>query len=409
MDEAGQCRLPVLAHFGEAFSAFVHHKTVAGLTVEEQLRRIKAAGYDGIRFWDALGYYSVWRGREVMPWSFMNHSGQTIPATPGYYEQLRDFLGLLQRLGLTAEHTRGDLNGQTTTRVAEHTARVAAIYDAIGWQTVALFEGVNESWQNGGFGPADLRRIVAPATDRGALVALSCPPDSSEEPAEVRAYAEGASVFYVHGYREGEATDRLRHQFSLAYEAATGTPRLGWQGEPTGPGPGVTVGRVDDPEELGLLAVNALMSRQAWVYMSSDGVFWQGPIDAQPGFAVVPKMRAALAAFAADVMTWPTLVHGGRPEAVLQSPIGYYQPEHGVMEGPARLDQALAPDGRVVAVVHGGRGRKPVRNVGGRTLRLTLVWPEGDQVRTETRTLAPGQTLDLEYRVGRLILGEPVP
>jgi hypothetical protein len=290
------------------------------------------------------------------------------------------------------------LNGQSASRVAEHAERVAQLYDQVGWQTLGLAEGVNESWQNGGFGPADLRRIVAPARARGALVALSAPPDSSEEPADVRAYAEGASVFYVHGYRQGQATDRLRHQFSLAYEAAAGTPRLGWQGEPTGPGPGVTVGRVDDPEELALLAVNALMSRQAWVYMSSRGVFWDGDIDTQPGFSVV----------APDVMAWPTLVHGGRPEAVLQSPIGYYQPEHGVIEGPARIDQAIAPDGRVVAVVHGGRGRKPVRNVGSRTLHLSIVWADGDALRTEERTLAPGDTMELDYRVGRLILAEPV-
>lgn len=412
VDATGQPVLPVLAHFGEAFSAFVHAKSVGGLTVEQQLRTIKLAGYDGVRFWDTLGYYQMaWQGREVMPWAFTvchdsrwsQCDGHTQPATPDYYPTLERFLGLVKTTGLTTHHSRGDLNGQSTSRVVSHVEQVAQIYDRVGASVAALCEGNNEDWQNGGFGPDGLRRIVAPCRARGILTALSAPPDSSEEPSAIVAYA--SDVFYVHGFRNGEAADRLRHIFSLAREQAAGTPRLGWQGEPTGPGPGVTVGRTDDPEELALLAVQAWLSRQAWVYMSSHGVFWNGRIEDQPGFWAVPRMRAVLMAFAPDVMAWRQ-THASTAEAVLTSPTGTAPPN---TEGPARIDQAIAGDGRVVALVYGGRGRRAVRNNSGRAMEWQVVSLSADEHPViDTFRVEAGQSLDLTYRVGRLILARPV-
>lgn len=398
VDGGGGCQLPVFAHFGEAFSAFVRDPA----RVEAQLRAIKAAGYDGIRFWDTLGFYPVWTGREVMPWGFRNRDGRTVDATPGYYERLREFLSLLKTIGLTAHHSRGDLNGQTSARVTEHTERVAQLYDEVGWEVLALAEGNNEDWQNGAFGPDGLYRIVAPFSRRGALVALSCPPNSSEEAIDIRRYS--ADVFYAHGHRTGASTDRIRHIFSLWREKAEMTPRLGWQGEPTGPGPGVTVGRVDDPEELAWLAAQSLLSKQAWVYMSSHGVFFNGAIESQPGFAAVPRVRDALEAFAPDLMAW-TLTHGGASNAVLRSPSGYFG-DAGVREGPARIDQAIGPDGRFVALVYGGAGHKRVRNDSGRALDIdVLSVGDGEQLETNRVRLEPGASLSLDYRVGRLLLG----
>lgn len=401
----GACQLPVFAHFGEAFSAFVRDPG----RVTAELAAIKAAGYDGIRFWDTLGYYQmVWHGKEIMPWAFTvctdrrfpECDGHTVPATPDYYGQLRAFLRAVQAAGLTTHHSRGDLNGQGTSRIVAHAEQVARIYDEIGWEVVSLFEGNNEDWQNGDFQPDGLRGIVAPAAGRGALTALSAPPNSSEEPDAIHAYA--ASVFYVHGLRAG-IVDILRHIFSMAREQAEGTPRLGWQGEPAGPGSGVSGGQVNDPEALAWMAAQSLLSRQAWVYMSGHGVFYTGPIAGQPGFLAVPRVAARLEAFAPEVMSFH-LTHGGARDAALTSPTGFWG-DPGVTDGPSRIDQTWSGDGRVVALVYGGGGAKRVRNVTGRALDCAVLSVADDEALVEHAVrLEAGADLGLDYRVGRLLL-----
>jgi hypothetical protein len=406
-DASGAAVLPLCAHFGEAFSAYVRRPA----DVERQLAAIKTAGYDCIRFWDNLGEYSDgWRGKEVTPFAWTNGDGVRVSPTPAYYEQLRGFLLLLKRMGLAAHHSRGDLGRATLNvplaDVVAHTKRIAAIYDEVGWDIVALAEGNNEDWQNGHLGPARLRQVVEPFRTRGALTALSCPPHVSERRADLDAYSQGASVFIVHGNRERATTDRLRTIFSIAYEEGGPATRLGWQGEPIGPGAGVTIAQVHDVEELGLLAVQALSARQAWNYMCGPCVFWTGPIHTQPGFAVVPRMRDALRSFAPDVMSW-RLTHGGRDDAPLRSTSGYFG-DSGVSRGPARVNIAIRPDGRkYVAIVAGGRGPRELRNDLQCAARLTVVHPRDDEsVGRQTLEVAPGETFPIDYRIGRMILGE---
>jgi hypothetical protein len=406
-DGQGQWVLPLCAHFGEAFSAYTRGKTVEGLTVEAQLQLIKSAGYDCVRFWDNLGEYSgAWRGREVSPFNWTNGDGVSVSSTPSYYDRLRSFLMQLRVIGLTADHSRGDLGRSSsnfpTSRVVDHAESVAALYDQLGWDLLAIAEGNNEDWQNGNFGPANLLRIVEPFKRRGAIVGLSCPPDSSEHVHDLNEYSVGASVYVVHGYRSGESNDRIRHIFSIKYEGRP-TVGVGWQTEPTGPGAGVTVGRVDDPEELGLLAAQSWAAGQAWNYMSSHGVFWDGAIHTQPGFYTVPKVRALLYAFAPDLMTWD-LRHGGHADAPLRSATGYWG-DAGVTRGVARINIARSGD-RFVAVVTGGRGEKTLTNRAGCPLSLTLVQPTADGVSTHSFTLDVDASFNIDYRVGRIVLGQ---
>lgn len=398
VDERGVPVLPVIAHFGEAFAAYVRRPR----EVEVQLLAMKQAGYDGIRFWDNLGYYTAWRGREVTPFGFYAEDNEWVPRTLGYYSRLREFVTLLKRYGLVAHHSRGDLNTVSLNQLMEHSRTVRAIYDEVGLETLALYEGNNEDWQNGNLRPDGLRLVVEPFRAAGVLTALS---HHSEEPDDVRDYATD-SLFYVHGFRRGEPTDRIRHVFSVSYERHADVPRLGWQGEPIGPGS--SVGTTSDPEELGLLAAISLLSRQAWTYMSGHGVFWDGPLDGQPGFHTVPRVRAFIGEHAPDVMTFHRLVHGGRQDAVLVSPDDYFDPDLGIDEGPARIDQAIAEDGRVVAVVHGGQGRRRVQNRSSRTYRLYIARPDSEGLQVRSTVLLSNQITELEdYRVGRILVAVP--
>lgn len=416
LDELGAWQLPVLAHFGEAFSAYVHDKTADGIDVEEQLIRIKAAGYDGVRVWIHLGFYQgAWKGKEVSPWSFQADDGTMVSPTPDYYPKLIEFLRLLQRHGLTLHLTQGDLNRISAEAVRAHYAHLADLIDEAGLRPVIAFaEAINEDHVNGRFGPGTLRSWVAPFKARGYLVGSSCPGGCSEEESDLRAYTEGFSYFTVHGFRNGEASNRLQHIFTLGLESPRWTDvRVGLQGEPTGPnefpGLGVSVGHTEDVEELGLLAVESLIARQAWVYMSQYGVFWNGRIDRHKGFVVVPKMRATLKAFAPDVMTW-TLLHGGRTNASWCAPAGcgpgFAYGDPGVTTGVRRIDQAVSPDGRGVAlVVHGGRPPFAMKNFMGCPAKVQVVRAKDDEtVQSDEVTVPAGGTLPLDYRIGRLLL-----
>lgn len=224
-DATGKRILPICAHFGEAFSAFVRRPDA----VENQLRIVKAAGYDCVRVWDVLGYYdsnrpdqssqwSAWKNKEVTPVSFVAYSGRSISATPDYYDQWRAFVLAVKRSGLTLFHSRGDLNGIKLAQVLEHTRRLASIYDdpAVGWNMLALAEANNENWQNGAFSPDELRRIVEPFKSRGALTAHSSA-ERAEEPPDMQEIAAGASLYTVHGLRNGPWSQILEHIFSLGY------------------------------------------------------------------------------------------------------------------------------------------------------------------------------------------------
>ena len=410
VDGRGDPVLPLCAHFGEAFSAWIRDRAA----VETQLHEISRAGYDCIRFWDNLGEYSeAWRGKEVSPFSWTTAEGVRVTATPDYYSKLEEFLTRLKQIGLAAHHSRGDLGRKTNAvpleRVVAHSQLIAQIYDRVGWDALALYEGNNEDFQNGNFGPAGLLRIVEPIKSRGALVASSCPAGCSEEPADVVAYSRGFSVRYYHGLREGTPAARLERRFTSGYDRPVGAPPLGWDGEPIGPnhdaGPGVTIDNTEDVEELALLhAMTLVGGKAAATYMSQHGVFWRGPIHQQAGFAATPRVRALLHSFAADVMRW-TLAHGGRPDAVLRSASGYYGDE-GVRQGPARLDQAVSPDRRrVVAFVYGGRPPARIRNDMKCAAAFTIVAAlPHEELQIDRIRLEPEATHAVDYRIGRLIL-----
>ena len=175
-----------------------------------------------------------------------------------------------------------------------------------------------------------VRGLSAPGgnSDPDALAACD-PPMSTWEPEMPDSFVywseDPATVITVHGNR-GDHTHIVEHYFCYGYDEQMRDSGEGpFNTEPVGGGEGVSVGSVDDPELLCGLTVAALLGGQAWTFMSGHGVFWDGPIDAMPGFEEVARLPQFLPN---DIATLPTVVHsgttwqrhphpgGGRPDAL---------------------------------------------------------------------------------------------
>jgi hypothetical protein len=358
--------IPIGCHFGEAFSAWCRGKQAE---VRQQVRTIRAAGYDHIRVWLNLGYYdSAWHGREVAFTRFRNKSGAWVEATPQYYEQLLAFVQMLLDEELRGLFSRGDCNSIAESEIQHHLREVRRVLSHHP-EVIFGIELANEKWQN--FPPAiaedepKARQMMDTAFGgTGWQLQNSCPPGSGEE---ASAFAHMVQNWFpsanVHGTREfGDMEKVLRRFFNYGYERYP-SPYSGKKyalesTEPGGPGQGVSVGNTSDLWKIMAMHAATLIGRTGTVYMSGFGVFWDGPIESQVGFWDVPKLRDLFQpnAFLGQA------VHGGRGEAWITSNGGFSNTNP---HGYARVDQ-LIYDRDCVAIAHsGGAGRALRFKVGG--------------------------------------------
>lgn len=396
-DESGPV-LPLLCHFGEAFSAYVRRPD----DVRAELDRIRAAGYDGIRFWDVLGYYdknrpgdankwSAWQGREVTPVEFVAFSGDKKSPTPNYYEHLKAFLIELRDRQLVAHHSRGDMNSWKWEQVIAHCQRVGEIQREVGATVIALNESMNEAWQNGAPEPAKLK-AMGDALGSHAIRGNSCGDDNygGETPEELNRMKRDVAI--IHGYRGGDSHNRIGHIMAVGYETLPDAKVPGWQGEPAGPGDGVSVGREEHVEALCLMAAMSLATHQAWVYMSGNGVFWNDSITKMKGFAEVAQVRKYLPK---DIMFWPQITHGGdrwRGTRVFVANA----------DGTLRCDHIFAGDGRFVALIYGTpkSWAIPVE----RGFEGEIINPATGE--RQPLSLNAGQTWNASFERGRIFVGK---
>lgn len=369
-------RILMGCHFMEGFSAFCHGKTVGdGIDVRSQLVEV-AKRYAYVRNCDVLGYYDAnrpgdpdewvaWRGREVTPIPFVANSGATIPATPNYWEKKRAYVTLLHDLGLRIFDDRGDMNSWTDDQKLDHMFQNGQFYASLpfGREVLLGIFALNEAWQNGGNDRSLLQEMIARFEDGAGWLptiigGLSAPGGSSDpealaecdppmdswEPEMPDSFiywsADPATVITCHGNR-GDHTHICEHYFGYGYDETirdSGKPVENT--EPVGGGEGVSVGRVDDPELLCALTACALIGGQGWTWMSGNGVFWDGPLQAMPGFNEVARLPQFLPQ---DIATFPVVCHAGdrfRGVRILAA------------VDPTRCEHAIAPDGRFVLVVH---------------------------------------------------------
>jgi hypothetical protein len=359
VDDVGPV-LPRYWHYGDAFSRWARGQQAE---VSADLDLIKLAGWCGIRTWTTLGEIhgghggGFWAGRAVGPqW------------TPQYWDHLRTFLIALKVRGLTVHLALGDIRPEAVPDRAQYARDLSTVVQEIGPNVVALFETANESRDTGGGHDVEasseaLARFATVFKQQhpGVLIGLSAF-TGTEDVSILNAFSRPpADLFLVHGFRDNRWWDRIRHIFSLRYEGKP-AKRIGWQGEPFGPGVLVSASQNkhenDDAVMTGAAAM-ALMTRQAWVGFSGPGVISDcqngevinpGPrqyvcngerMQDMAGFWSTPKVAAMLPA---DVMRYDEFIHGGdtwRHKRVF------------VASGENRADHALYRDGRFVCIIYG--------------------------------------------------------
>jgi hypothetical protein len=333
----GRAVLPILCHFGDSFSRWTRGQQFA---VMGDLDDVAGAGHHGVRFWSTLGLDDhgggYWAGRAVGP-----------TYTADYWAHLQAFLEALRDRGLVCQFSLGDTRRVAVPDLRDYAYRAGDVVNAVGSHVVALGLEVNEDRDTGNQGASKLAQFNGWFRERcpNVLVGLSAF-TGTEDVAVLDDYSQSpANVFVCHGYRGGRWWDKVRHIFSLVYE---GKPkkRVGWQGEPAGPGSRVSA--IDNRHELDAdalcaMAVMSLMTRQAWVYFSGPGVISdEGErLQDMPGFREVPRVRALLPA---DLMRFDDIFHGGetwRDKRIFAA------------DGEVRADHAMAHDGRFVCLIYG--------------------------------------------------------
>jgi len=372
-DDTGP-RIIMAAHFMEAFSAYCWGKTIGGLDVRTQLE-ILAERYSAVRVLDVLGFWDAnrpgdvdeweaWKGREVTPIEFVANSERVIPATPDYWDRKREFVTLLHELGLKILDDRGDMNSFTHDEKIEHMRQNGAFYASLpfGKEVLAGVWSINEAWQNGGDDRSLLVEMLEAFREGAGWLPAVCglsapggdsdpdaladtdPPMTSWEPEMPESFLywseDPATVLTVHGNR-GDHTHIVEHYFCYGYdEVMRDSGKVAFNTEPVGGGDGVSVGQVNDPELLCALTAAALLGGQPWVFMSGNGVFWNGAIHEMPGFLEVARLPDFLPQ---DIASFPVVCHAGTRFAGVRILAAV---------DPTRCEHAIHPDGRFVLVVH---------------------------------------------------------
>lgn len=342
--ESQRPALPILWHMGDVFSLVAHGKIGIAERIISNGRR---AGFHGFRGWPTLGLDDrgggFWAGRQVGP-TYENIYGRGYDA---WERVVTDVFHLAADHGLGIQISQGDVRPVAIPDRREYAERLGNLINRLDPRRVLLWEGANESRDTGEPSAAALAQFalwfwqVCPAP----LIGLSAY-TGTEDVAILNDFSRyPADVFMCHGYRGGRWWDKVRHVFSLVYEGRP-AKRLGWQGEPAGPGHWVSA--IDNKHELDdawsqLMACMSLMTRQAFVWFSGPGVISDEPerIEDMPGWNSVAHVRALLPS---DLMWYSRLFHGGdtwRNVRVFRA------------HEEVRADHAMHDDGRFACLIYG--------------------------------------------------------
>jgi hypothetical protein len=382
--------LPVYAHAGDLFSLFVRDQARA----LAELDAVARAGYHGVRTWSALGcsaeahcaetaeggQSAFWRSREVGP-----------ALTPDYYAHVERFFEALAARNLRVVWSQGDV--QVIADRRDFMTRIAALDGKLA--VIDWIDCGNESWQTGEPLPGRLAECVGFYQAAGGRALKTLTSARTEEVADIDASSiDPADAFDVHSWRGGHSWDKRRHISSLTRSDRTNPRRLlGISSEPPGSGALVSVtenqNELDD-EAVALLAVASLVARQAFVWLSGEGVQIDRGLATEAGFHSVPRAAALLPR---DVMRYETRHHSGessRAFRVLEA------------QGEVRIDGALARDGRFAYTIDGPPGTYALKVA--RSFEATLCHP--GTAACEPVSKKAGEVLLVSFTRGRLLVGK---
>lgn len=335
-DDTG-CVLPLYAHAGDLFSLFTRNPTRA----LQELDKIAAAGYHGLRTWSTLGG-SYWAGREVGDYYTQN-----------YPEMVRAFFEHVKARGLRLVWSQGDIGYMKDRR--GNMTMFAQLDNEFGG-VIDFIDCGNEAWQTGESDPNKLAQCVSYYRDAGgqALKSLTSA-DGDPTYVDINKWSiPPADVFDVHSYRGGHSWDKRRHIWSYTY-CGEGCPILkyGIGSEPPGNGALVSVTsnkhELDD-EAVPMLGIGSMTGRQAFVWFSGEGVKLDQGLQVEAGFYTTPRILALLPR---QMMQYETSHHSGSSWANVR-----------VLEVPnneVRIDGRMANDGRFVYTIDGPGGTYTLR------------------------------------------------
>lgn len=398
-DDTGEL-LPVgLSYFGA-----LEQRKFYPFQYQRQLAAIAAAGYQFARVLFAVGGHPYWNDHEVPPHEIIRDDGVRIPGWPDYEEQViglgRDFAAA----GLQVFVSSGDLANVFAgdrDRAARWASRVGQLLRVSGVRVA--FVDVNEAWQNWVTGsapsPDEVNRYVIQPFLSGygePTIALRSTGLEGESTDSLNRWA--GDIVQKHGHRGDypqDHTSAVRHARGVFYAGDGPIPerRVGLESEPVGPGASGT--SLDDPEAIALLAAANFAGGFGFTFHSSAGVRgWLGEaIDEMAGFAAVPQVHGYLPP---DLMSTHTVsLHGGLSESPLTDADGF--------PGANRVDSVLTEDGRrFVTLVYGEDGY--TRLLARVPVRFSIITPDTGEA--HSFTLQAGETLEVYYRAGRVLVGE---
>jgi hypothetical protein len=352
----------------------------------------------------AEGGHPYWNEHEVLPHDITREDGVRIAGWPDYEEQVlglgRDFAAA----GLQVFVSSGDLANVFAgdrDRAAQWAKRLGELLSISGARVA--FVDVNEAWQNWVTGlapsPGEVDRYVIQPFLTGygnSTIALRSIGLGGESTESLNRWA--GDTIQKHGHRgdySQDHTSAVRRARGVFYAGDGPIPdrRVGLESEPGGPGASGT--SFDDPEAIALLAAANFAGGFGFTFHSSAGVrAWLGAtVDEMPGFAAVPRVAGYLPS---DLMSAYTVrLHGGLPASPLTDADGF--------PGENRVDSVLTEDGRrFVALVYGEEGY--TRLLARVPVRFSIITPDTGE--PHSFTLYAGETLEVHYGAGRVLVGE---
>ena len=383
------------------------------------LSAIADAGYQYARvlFAVAGGYgRQYWDGHEVAPHNFTTEDGLFVEGWSDYEAQVvalgQDFAAegvqvFVSSGGLNHVFALGDGRSSSADQLTQMSAWSKRLGELLKLSEVGVsFIDVNEVWQNWVFSasptPADVYQYVIQPFEQGytkSLISLRSAPYSGETVEGFNLWA--GDIIQKHGHRghfAGDNTSVIRHARGIFYDDGTGIPtkRLGIESEPIGPRSSVE--SMTNPEALAMVTAANFTGGFAHVFHSGSGVrhwFHGRSIDQEPGFLECANVYKYLPTD--QQSNYTVRLHGGRSESCLTDDQGFPTEN--------RVDTVVTSDGtKFVGLVYGDGGFSRIRaNV---DVTFSVITPHTGAA--TSFALNEGQTLDVYYDVGRVLVGEIV-